>query len=59
MFEQAWQGYAYLALLILWLITIVFRFVPALYERYPKLQQNAQWAGWAALLGIIAVTMMR
>ena len=58
MFEQAWQGYAYAALLTLWLITIAFRFVPALYERYPKLQQNAQWVGWGALLGILIVTLM-
>ena len=58
MFEQAWQGYAYVALFILWLITFAFRFVPALYERYPNLQKNAQWVGWAALLGILVVTFM-
>ena len=59
MFEEAWQGYAYLSLLILWLISIAFRFVPALYERYPKAQTYAQYAGWAALLGIVIITFTR
>ena len=59
MFQEAWQGYTYLILLIVWLITIAFRFVPALYERYPKLQQNAQWVGWGALIGIVVITFMR
>ena len=53
MFQEAWQGYTYLILLIVWLITIAFRFVPALYERYPNLQKNAQWVGWGALIGIV------
>ena len=59
MFEEAWQGYAYLTLLLLWLASIAFRFVPALYERYPGAQQYAQYAGWGALIGIVIITFMR
>lgn len=49
--------YAYVSLLVLWLMSVALRFAPPLRERFPDAQVVSLAIGWGALLAIILLVI--